>query len=53
MVNRLAEQFHVVKIEWCGDIVESLYSVDVHHIAWYISVKFLPCRKNRGKRLQK
>ena len=53
MIYRLAEEIHVVEVERCRNLVESLYCIDIQHIDLSVSVKFLTCLKIRGKRLQK
>ena len=49
MIDRSAEQFHVVEIERGRDFVKLVYSVGIHHFQF----KITPSLKFRVKRLQK
>ena len=53
MVDGLAEQVHIVVIEWSGYPVKSFYCIEIQHIVVQNSVKFLPILQKRQKAMQK
>ena len=53
IVNCLMEEFHIVVVEWSGDLVQVLYCIDIQHNILFCVPECHGVLQNQGKTVAK